>query len=88
MIDNEVLQDISDRLESIVDDLDRLKTIDTHLETIWQRLEGIEHYLQEIADHGVLGREVEEAIVAIARSVSKPFDEKYKEMLNQEAGKV
>ena len=88
MIDNEVLEDISDRLESIVDDLDRLKTIDSHLETIWQRLEGIEHYLQEIAEYGVLGREVEEAIIAIARSISKPLDAKYKEQLEQEAGKV
>ena len=79
MIDNnEVLEDISDRMESI----------STDLETIWQRLEGIEHYLQQIAEYGILGREVEEAIVAIARSVSKPLDEKYRKMLNQKAGKV
>ena len=87
-MNTEIFEDISERLESIVDDLDRLKTIDTHLETIWQRLEGIEHYLQEIAEHGVLSREVEDAIIAIARSISKPLDAKYKEQLEQEAGKV
>lgn|GEM_PF-3986317 len=65
-----------------------VEDINENLETIWQRLEGIEYHLQQIAVYGILSREVEEAIVAIARSISKPYDEKYKDMLNQEAGKV
>jgi len=65
-----------------------IEEINENLEVIWQRLEGIEHYLHMIAEDGVLGREIEEAIVAIGRSVSKPLDEQYRQQLGQESVKV
>ena len=65
-----------------------VEELSDNLEEISHRLEGIEHYLQMIAEYGVLSREVEEAIVYLTRHFSKELDERYKQMLNQEAGKV
>jgi hypothetical protein len=65
-----------------------IEDINENLKVIWQRLEGFEHYLQMMAEYGVLSRDVEEVIIVIAISISKPLNKKYTEQLRQESVKV
>lgn len=61
------------------------KKIIENLDSINCRLTDIEHFIREISEHGVLGREVEDAIIAMARAQSKELDEEYKKQLNMPA---
>jgi predicted transcriptional regulator YheO len=65
-----------------------MEEINANIEEIWHRLEGIEHFLQEITMNGIFGRDVEESIVAIARALNKNFAAKYKEIENIDPAKV
>ena len=62
--------------------------INRNLENIFYKLEGIEHFLREISEEGILGREIEDAIISVARSISKELDERYKIQENQESSEV
>jgi len=61
------------------EELKEIKKINNNLEEIWHRLDSIQYFIREISDHGILGREIEECIIAIARAQNKELDKKYKE---------
>lgn len=69
-------------------DKKQFERLNGNLEEIWHKLSGIEYFLRMIAEDGVLRREIEESIIAIARSQSKELDKKYKDLENAIAGKV
>jgi len=66
----------------------KLEEINGNIEEIWHRLEGIEHFIRQIAEEGILGSEIEESIVSIARSLNKDFDKKYKYFENMNPEEV
>ena len=70
------------------EELKEIKQINTNLENIYIRLDGIEHFIQEIAMYGIIGNEIRESIVAIARSLNKDFDKELKEMEDSPGAKV
>ena len=57
----------------------QFEKLNANLEDIWHKLENIEHWIMQLSEYGIFSREVEEAIVAIARAQSKDFDEKCKQ---------
>jgi hypothetical protein len=66
----------------------QFEKLNSNIDEIWHKLEGIEHWLSEISEHGILSREIEYAIIAIARAQSKELDEEYKKQLNMKPCKV
>lgn len=66
----------------------QLEKMNNNLEEIWHRLEGIEHFVREIAEHGILDNEIHNCIVAIARAQNKELDKKYKELEKVIVGEV
>lgn len=59
----------------------QFEKLNGNIEEINHRLEGIEYWLREIGENGILGREVEDAIIYLARSFSKELDDEYKAQL-------
>ena len=64
------------------------KKIIDHLDTMNCRLADIQHFIQEIAEYGILGTEVKDAVIAIAQAQSKKFDDKYKNYEKAKPGDV
>ena len=65
-----------------------LEKINGNLEEIWHRLDTIQYYFGELYQNGFLGGEVEDAIIAIGRSLNKDLDKKYREFENMKPVKV
>jgi len=58
------------------------------LENMNCRLVDIQHFIQEIAEYGVLQNELREAIIAIGRAQSKELDAKYRTYEDAEGAHV
>jgi len=62
---------------------DQLEHINSNIEEIWHKLDTIAYFMQKIGEEGILGRELENAIVMMCRSQSKELDQEYKDLLKE-----
>lgn len=70
------------------EELEELKEINNNLEEIWHRLDTIQYYIRDIAEHGIIETEIKDSIIAIARALNKKFDKEWKNMENSPGAKV